>query len=474
MPIDRRTFLGASVAGAAMLGACGGSESLDAPPEPEPDDGATLTDFDPTTIPEDEARFPLGVSAGETTATSALLWTSVASQARLRVWRDADQPGQVKLVRDMPAVPVEGIVKVTLAGLGPGQYRYAFFDEDLSRRSALGRFRTAFAFGDRRPLTLGLSACTNYARAPYTALQLMAETPPDALCHLGDFGYHDGSVTRADYDARWQQNLQDPGYRAILASTALYPTWDDHEIGNDFDPERLQAEAPDQLAAAIDSYYAHLPIAERTPRRLWRSHRWGDTAEVFVLDCRSERRPSTRGSDDGIYVSPEQFDWLLEGVETSPCHFKIICSSVPITRLLGLWDLALNDRWQGYVQQRDRLIEHLTTRVSGRVLFFAGDFHCGYVGRVEPEGPGRQLWEIATSTGARSPNPIAILYDTGDLPPEESFPTEQFVFGTGNTRNVTTVTLDPRRDTARVRFVDGREDTRGNVLFDDIIPFDET
>lgn len=471
---DRRTFLSASAAtvGVLSLGGCGSDGLKTADPEPEPNDGAQPVDFEPEAVALDEARYPLGVQAGDMTPASALLWTKVEAGAPgvLRVWRASEVAGQVKLVKEQAVEAVEGFVKARVQGLGPGHYQYAFFSEGLTQRSAIGRFRTAFAQGDLRPLTIGSISCTNAERAPFGSLELLAEMQPDLLCHLGDLSYNDGAQTREEYRAFYKAALQDPGYRAVLPTAGIYATWDDHEVGNDFDPEKLAAENPELLEAATEAYYEHLAVPEDAPRRLWHNYRWGATAEIFVLDCRGERRASTRGSDDPVYMSAEQFQWLLDGLQNSPCHFKVIMSSVPITRFFGLWDLAVSDRWQGYKTQREALLAHLQTKVEGRVLFLSGDFHCGYIGRVEAEGPGREIWEICTSTGARAPNPVAVLYDTGNLTPEESFPPAQFIFGTGNTRSATTLTLDPLNDQIQVKFVDGRMDTRGTVLFDGQIP----
>lgn len=377
----------------------------------------------------------------------------------------------MKLVEERSVTPAEDFVKVTVDGLGPGHYRYGFFDPDLQARSVLGRFRTAFGPKDLRPLTLGGIACTNFERRPYAALELLAAEAPDVLCHLGDMSYNDGAQSLEDYRARWRDTLIDPGYRAALPAAGLYATWDDHEVGNNFNPEQMQVDAPEQLEAATRAYFEHLPLPE-SPRRIWRSYRWGDAAEIFVLDCRGERRPSTLDSEAPVYLGAEQIAWLLDGLAASPCHYKVILNSVPITRLFGLWNIGINDRWEGYGSQRDVLLQHLTTKVSGRVLFLTGDFHCGFISRVEPEGPASNLWEVAVGpTAARAPNPVAVLHDTGDLPKEESFREDRFLFGTGSTRNATSITLDPLTDQVRVRFVDARPDSRGQVLFDGLIPY---
>ena len=466
----------AATVGAAYLVGCGGEDGPPtAPPEPEPDDGAEVVDLDPAAVTLDEALFPLGVQAGSMSATEVTLWTKLGApqDVQLLVWRDAGVAGKIKQARNLRAGDSDGYVRHTVTGLGPAHYHYAFFTPDMARRSAIGHFRTAFGQGDLRPLIIAPVACTNFERAPYGALQVLAEMKPDVLCHLGDLSYNDGAVTREEYRAKYAQTLVDPGYRAILPAVGRYCTWDDHEIGNDFDPEKMAQEAPEQLAAAVDAFYEVNPIPVRGPaqRKLWGSYRWGDTAELFVLDCRSERVPSTRASGDGVYIGPAQEAWLLQSLAASPCRYKVIMSSVPIARLFGLWNLAINDRWEGYGRQREALIQHLTTEVSGRVLFLSGDFHCNYVARVELEGPAANIFEVCTSTGARAPNPVAVLHDTGDLPPEESFRVEQFLFGSGNTRCAATVTVDPLLDEVRVRFVDGRAETRGAVQFDGVIPF---
>lgn len=473
--LDRRTFLGASAAtmGAAYLASCKtGDGRKVAAPEPEPQDGASRVAFDPAAIDLDETRYPLGVQSGDMTATSALLWTKVEGDAgRLRVWREDPEPGFVKLVHEQAVTLTDGFVKAEVTGLGAGWYSYAFFDEALTTRSRIGRFRTAFAQGDLRPLTIGSMACTNFARAPYTACEMLVEEQPDLLCHMGDFVYADGSVSTEDYRDMYRRTFEDPGYRALLPAAGMYSTWDDHEIGNDFDPEKMAVEAPEQLAAGTDAYYQHLAVPERGPRRLWRKYSWGATADVFVLDCRSERKPSTRGDANGIYMSEEQLEWLMLGLEESTAHFKVILNSVPITKFFGLWNLALADRWEGYGAQRERLLEHIATKVTNRVLFLTGDFHCGYLSRVEPEGPLSNVFEVCTATAARAPNPVAVLYDNGNLTAEESFPPGQFEFGSGITREVTTVVLDPLNDEVRVKAVDARADTRGTVIFDGLIPY---
>lgn len=468
----RRELLGVSAAalGAAALPGCGDEEypRRSADPEPEPNDGARLIDFDPVAIPADPEAFPIGVQASGLESTSALLLAAATSgeAQRLRIWRDAE-PGRVKLVQELELQPEDGFLRTRIRGLGPGRYRYAFFDSNLSRRSPIGTFRTPFAPDDLRPLSIGGLVCSHQRNRPFRALELVAADPPDVLCHLGDMSYNDAARTLDEYRALWRDQLSQPGYVDAFASAGLYATWDDHEIDNNFSMTSVE---PERFAAGRQAYLETVAIEPGVGGRLWRSYRWGKTAEFFVLDCRSERLPSTRQTPEAQYLSRAQLDWLKDGLVRSPCRYKVILNSVPITRFPELWAPGLADRWEGYPAQRAELLDHLVAQDLTGVLFLTGDFHCGFISRIEPEGPASRYFEIAVGPTANGPNPLTILSESGAVPRGDVFPEGQFLFGSGVVAATTTVTLDPLNEEVGVRFVDARSATKGNVLYDGLLP----
>ncbi|MBX5482132.1 MAG: alkaline phosphatase D family protein [Myxococcaceae bacterium] len=417
-------------------------------------------------MPIDEAAFPLGLQAGAMRKDSALLWTRFVADAvppgavaKLWVWRDGRNAGEVILVHELPVEPAaRGYAHVPVSGLAPATwYRYAFFveaDGAFIGRTVVGRFRTAFPDDWDWPLTVAATTCTNFKFAPYVALQAMAEEPADLFLHLGDMSYNDGAFYLSEYEERWQRTLRDPGYRALLPRMGLYATWDDHEISNNFDPEAMQATAPSQLADAKQAFFETLAVERGPNDRLWRSYRWGRTAEFFVLDSRTERRPSTRESDEPIYLSPEQLAWLKQALEESPAHFKVLLNSVPMTNFPPpLWGLQ-GDRWQGYQAQRRALLDFIAARHIENVWFLSGDFHLGFVTRLDREGPDRDLWEIAVGPGGNGNNPLALVLE-GDDPQnrELAFPSAQFAYASGDIAG-TFLTFDPKQNAVRVRFVD--------------------
>ncbi|MBX7078529.1 MAG: alkaline phosphatase D family protein [Nannocystaceae bacterium] len=408
----------------------------------------TAVVFAADAIPEDATMFPLAIIAGEMTPRSFMvaIWIPDGAPRRLRVWRALERDDMVALAFDEDVAPDDaGFVKVTVEGLCPGTwYHYGVFDgpaDGFTARSRVAQVRTAIAEDATEPLVLALAACNGDVGGTWTwsALDVMSDEPYDMIVHLGDQIYADGAFTRDEYRAAWRSWLGTEGYKRFYAGAGLYATWDDHEVDDNgnFDRETMEPEQVEKRDNALAAFFEVMPIADDGSRRLWRSHRWGLTAEIIVLDCRYERRPS-----QGTYISADQMAFLQDRLRNSPCHFKIVVNSVPITNMPLLWDVAAADRWEGYKASRDALLQFIDQHDLRNVWFLSGDFHVCFVSRLEPSGDGRAagLREIALTSGNTS-----VL---GDL-----LLGPQFAFGSSAAHGVL-VTLDPAADTVNVRFID--------------------
>jgi alkaline phosphatase D len=420
------------MAAGITLAACSSPSSGELTP-----DGATPDGAQPIAPPENipEAQdFKLGVSAGDLDATRGVLWTQYTGSAPLAafVWR---MSGDTYVEQHGPfaATPADGgFVHVAIEGLVAGaRYRYAFVElagETRVARSMIGRFRAPIADTASEVLTFGAVACTDKSR-PLSVLSRAAErTDLDAFLFCGDNAYCDGAVSLADYRSEYVAHFGRADHVAVRAATGMYITWDDHEIKNDLNPESIDES---QLTAAFKAFFEHAPVVESTSRRIWRSARWGKTAEVFVLDCRSERKPSTILSDNPQYISPEQMQWLKLGLSASPATFKIIMNSVPITNMPSVWDAYPTDRWEAYGKQRTEILSYIDDANITGVLWLSGDFHLAFISKVSTSGPGSTQREVLAGPGAQSAN---ALLSTLTAP--------QFSFKTG-TNNYTTLKLDP-------------------------------
>lgn len=410
-------------------------------------------------VAESTELFPLAVGAGAMTQTSALVksFASTPDAVGLKLWRADD--ASTRTVRELELRPSEsGHLGAALDGLSPGTtYRYAFFSADGSARSAIGTVKTAPADDSLAPVTIGATSCANIKFAPFRSLELLAQEQMDFYLHLGDASYNDDANTLDEFRAKWRQSLGDVGYRALRSAAGGFHGWDDHEIRNNYNPETLN---PAVFAAGKEAFYEALPVERLPDDRLWRSQRWGRTLELFILDCRSERRPSTRLEANAQYISPRQMAWLQEALAASPCHFKVIANTVPIAHFAALNGSLADDRWDGYAAQRAELMRFLGNSGVRNVWFVTGDFHLGMVMRLDREGPGQNIWEIAAGPAAN----VSALAPALAIPGirEYVFPPEQFQY-VSPTFAATTLAFDPARDTVQVRFLDA---LTGQATFD--------
>lgn len=418
MRLSRRTML-------AMLGvsACGMPNLTEPGPE--------------------SARFPLGIASGEATAAGILLWTRYvgSAQVRLLLWRDGEE-AQAPL-RALELTPGEGgVVHEAITGLEAGRWHVFLFVELTggveTARSERGRFRTALAEDSLEPIRVGAVACTKQSFPLDTLLQASRRTDLDAFLLLGDTVYADGGKTVEGFSEKWKEGLSRYPQRRLRRSTSVIATWDDHEVQNDFDGT---SEDSDVLTAGREAFFRHQPIHRlpEAPDRIWRSFRWGRTAEFFVLDCRSERNRAT-----GEYLSEAQLDWLKAGLSQSTAVFKVILNSVPISEFSGaFFEAFAHDRWEAFPRQRAEILQHIDDAKIPGVLWVSGDFHLGCVGRVATSGPGATAIEALVGPGGQ----VANLSPSYPGPP-------QFDFSTA-VNNFVVIDLVPQTSTARLRYISG-------------------
>jgi alkaline phosphatase D len=411
----------------------------------------------PEETPESLEVFPIGVASGDPEGDTLIVWTRQIGSAPLElvVWR-MDGASYAAVHASQEVTPAEGgYVHVTVTGLMPSaRYRFAFFEKSGATRvlrSPVGRFKALPAPDAVVPVVLGAVACTNENK-PFDTLARAAEMEDlDAFLLLGDNAYCDGAQTRGEYRDKWALHFSREESIALRASVPVLATWDDHEVKNDWTPESVDAQ---QLEAARAAFFEHLPLSRDAahPERLWKSRRIGRTVEIFVLDCRSERVPSTIPSDDEIYISREQMDWLKQGLAASPCAFKVIMNSVPITRFPTVWNTWQVDRWDAYDAQRTEILSFIDASLIDGVLWVAGDFHLAKTGYVSPEGqPGASQVEVLVGPGAQNENALAFSVQPNAIG------ADHFDWASAE-NNITRLELDPSTMTARLVYVNGAGD----------------
>ena len=313
-----------------------------------------------------------GVAVGDVTATQAVIWARSGSESVLRVRLQAEQAKGGHTVQRETAVTAahDFTGKILVDGLTPNtSYRYTV---SFSGGPAdEGRFRTAPANTSPKALRfawsgdLGGGMCRDRQEG-YPIFQALNRLPLDFFLALGDMIYADftcdpiglygnaqvpGDFPPASdlpsYWAHWRYNREDPGYRQLLAHLPYYAIWDDHEVSNDFGPLHVAPgptkESLDKplLALGLAAFLDYNPIAERpdTPKRLYRSFRWGKHVDLIILDTRQYRDANFAPDDPKTpksMLGREQLTWLKSTLEQSDATWKVIVSSVPMSVPTGV------------------------------------------------------------------------------------------------------------------------------------------
>lgn len=416
--------------------------------------------FDPAAFDLDTGAFPLGVQSGDASPSTAVLWTRYVGSApgvTVHVWAATGQVGPFPVTTEVSATPEDhGFVHVTVQGLEAGTiYGFAWTEDtaEPDKRSSVGRFRTAIAEDSNQVVVFGGVSCTKQTFKPYRTLERAAEEDLDFFILGGDTSYNDGAESVSEFRSDWEDAISDDGYQALFASTSIMASWDDHEVDNNWDPETI---SPSIEQAARQTFFEHLALERvaEDPSRIWRSHRWGTTLEVFVLDTRGERLPSTKNGNNAQYISPEQMTWLKDGLLNSQATFKFVVNSVPITNMPFLY-VSAGDRWEGYDAQRDDIVAH--SAAIPNVFWLSGDFHFPAIARVDPSGPGNNMFEFFMGPGGNLTNPAWPILLVGNRAP-------QFEWVAGD-NNYTRFTADPVGMTLTVEFVDGDGDVVHDQTF---------
>jgi alkaline phosphatase D len=373
-----------------------------------------------------------GVVVGDVTAYTAVLWARADREGTLKVHLSGGKHHGVERLETHAADDYTG--QVLLTGLRPDTtYRYRVGSER-------GTFETAPAAGDRARVRLvfggdvaGQNVCRDAVEG-FPIMETIRAERPDVFVGLGDMIYADNACNAigmygnaqvpgpgpapdlATFWAHWRYNRADEASQRLLASTSYVGVWDDHEVVNDFGPLNDTRATPPYTAGVhllpigLEAFLDYTPIAvaANTPKRLYRSLRWGKHLELFVLDTR-QYRDANAASDSPdrpkTMLGREQLTWLKESLANSDATWKVIVSSVPMSIPTGFpavpngrdgW--ANFDQTTGFEQELLDILRFMEQNGIVNTFWITTDVHFAEAFRYRPftANPGFVVHELAT------------------------------------------------------------------------------
>jgi alkaline phosphatase D len=395
--------------------------------------------------------FQHGVASGDPLGDAVVLWT--------RVSVGGDAPGAVEVewvvstdaeLQDIVASgtastddSVDYTVKIDVGGLTAGTtYFYRF--SALGQESPIGRTRTA-RDGATDRLRFALASCSNYPYGFFSAYAAIARRADlDAVLHLGDYLYEyaegdygagaalgrtpdpAGEVfTLADYRSRHALYKSDPDLQEAHRQHPFIAIWDDHEVANDAWLDGAQNHQPaegdflERKAAALQAYFEWMPVrpvARDGQSRVYRSFRFGDLADLVMLDTRHTGRDLqvadpcdavALASAERQLLGAAQESWLFDELSQSKARgarWRLIGQQVMLAQVVNVLvpgNCAFStDQWDGYTAARARVLSALTDGAIDNVVVLTGDIHSSWGNDITPNPFDAAAYNPASGAGS--------------------------------------------------------------------------
>lgn len=438
--------------------------------------------------------FQHGVASGDPTPDSVILWTRVTpspdavpgsgrGSTVTLVWEVAREASISTVVaRGTVSTGPERdhTVHIDAGGLEPATRYFYRFTSPTGQHSPVGT--TTTLADENTPLTsltLAVASCANWESGHFAAYGDIARRATAgelyAVIFLGDYIYEYGrgqftgkqgavrhmeppgeTITLDQYRTRYGLYRTDPQLQAAHAAVPWIVMWDDHETANDAWRDGAQNHNPGdgdwqaRKQASLQAYVEWMPIRATSGTVFYRSFRFGDLAQLSMVDLRSFRDiPPSReqwlaGHRSGTMMGSEQFAWLKTQVEHSSARWNVIGSSVMFSpmQITGHPHFRLPqpiptnlDQWDGYAQERDRLLMILAGTAKPS-LFLAGDIHSEWGSTISVDG--RQIGAELVCSSITSPN----VDDFAKLPENNQLSVGTEAFIRDNCPHVRHVDLD--------------------------------
>jgi len=378
------------------------------------------------------ASLPNGVSSGDTSSTSTVLWARCNRKGEVKFLINKDNvtvQQQTVTVTD-PLIPA----KISVENLQPGQhYTYQVSTADGMRLT--GQFTTApDQHAENLALSFGVTGDWRGELAPYPAIKNIPAKELNFFIKLGDTIYADyptsavpleQALTLHDYRLKhkevYSRHAGVNSFAKLQKDVSIFAMIDDHEVKNDFAGGALASAFPylsettglvnqsGLYKSGIQAFTEYNAIADKTypvvgdaltdgRPDLYRTQRYGKTAAVYLLDSRSFRDTALAGVTDT--TDPQQIGgFIAQAFDAStPASTRTMLGKAQLDRLKAdllaaqtdnvLWKfiavpepiqnmgvLAASDRFEGYASERSELLRFIDENAIQNVVFISADIH---------------------------------------------------------------------------------------------------
>ncbi len=285
---------------------------------------------------------------------------------------------------------------VELIGLQPATTYY--YNVMVNGKSALKpefpSFRTYAAVGSHSIFKVGFGGGAGFYPPYERVWDTILAHQPIAFLTLGDNVYINmPEMPNGVHFYTYYRRQSRSEFRKLVASTAIYAIWDDHDAATD----------DVWLGPFKDKPVWKMPLLEIFKQN-WNNPYYGDAdwpgcwhhfsigdVDFFLLDGRTYR--TNPYGENPTMLGPVQKTWLFDQLKQAKGTFKVIASPVP-------WALATKgaarDTWNGFKAERKEIFDFLAENKINGVILLSADRHRSDAWKIERKN-GYPLYEFESS-----------------------------------------------------------------------------
>ncbi len=369
------------------------------------------------------APFLWGVASGDPLPDGVVLWTrpdptDVNNGSQTLNYEVAGDAGMQNIISS-GAVTVDAstdhCARVEVTGLAPATTYYYRFTTGSGASSVIGRTRTA-PVGEVDRVKFAVASCSSVYSGFFNAYRRIAERDDiDLMIHLGDYIYDfvdmDERIrvpepfptvpaNEEEWRALHRYHLLDPDLRAARQMHPWMVMWDNHDF------KRATGEG-------IEAFYEYVPRRDvhGDIGKAHRSLRFGDLAEVTLVDIEKFRFQDTIVPGEPSALGHEQREWFLDRLGASTAKWRI-CGS---QKMFSGWysdgvptwlpvpnDGEVFDRgsWDGFVAERDTILRFIQENSIDNFMMLSGDVHMSFAMDISRDPRNSDVYNPATGEGS--------------------------------------------------------------------------
>jgi alkaline phosphatase D len=326
----------------------------------------------------EDTRLLHGPMLGSVTDSTASFWirTDEAARVQVKIGQRISPPVATGPDSDFAAV-------VTIDGLAPATpYSYQVLVDGQPVATENARFSTFPVTGQPAKFSVVFGGGAGYVPEWERMWDTIRNVQPIALLMLGDNVYIDQPERMLCQYYCYYRRQARPEWRRLVASTATYAIYDDHDFGTNDCVPGPEIESPPWKRTAWNTFRQNWVNpsyggGESQPG-CWFDFQIADV-HFILLDGRYYR--DRKG---GSMLGPAQKQWLWQTLKNSPGTFKVLASPVPWTA--GIKP-GSKDPWDGFPEEREEIFRFIEDNHIEGVFLISADRHRTDLRRTErPEG----------------------------------------------------------------------------------------